>query len=258
MRQITEKENWSYNVVRYWMEKHRIKTRPRDEACYYGYWIRHSNNKIIPPYKVGEKLTIEKIKNLYYTKGYSAQQVGEILGKSTSRIYDFMRKHGLPRRAPSESNNLVYLRQEPSFNLKKNLNREEEKLKIAGIMLYWAEGYKNLRERDRGGVVDLSNSEPEIIKIFLKFLRKICGVDENRLRVFLYCYANQNVDSLKKYWHKITGIPLKQFSKPYVRKDFLPEKEGKMKYGLVHIRYSDKKLFSQIKDWINQYLNENI
>mgnify|MGYP005859670993 CR=1 FL=1 len=261
MLQISEKENWPYETVRYWMGKYRIKTRSRDEACYYGYWTRRSNNKIIPSYKLMEKLTIEKIKNLYYNKGYSAYQVGEILGKSTSRIYDFMKKHGLPRRTPSESNNLVYLRQKPSFNLKKNLNREEEKLKIAGIMLYWAEGAKKMRSyngQTRGGTIDFSNSDPKMIQLFLKFLREICGVDESRLRVKLYCYANQDINLIKKYWSKITGIPLKQFTKPYIREDFSLDKIDKMKYGLAHITYSDKKLFLQIEEWINQYLNENI
>lgn len=258
MMQISEKENWSYNAVRYWMEKYKIKTRPRDEACYYGYWTRHSNNKNIPPYKLGKKLTIKKIKDLYYNKGYSAQRVGEILGKSTSRIYDFMRKHGLSRRTPAESNNLLYLQQKPSFKLKQNLTQEEEKLKIAGIMLYWAEGSKNLGKQVRGGTIDLGNSEPKMIQLFLRFLRKICGIDENRLRVKLYCYANQNINSIKRYWSKITRIPLKQFTKPYIRKDFSLDKIDKMKYGLAHIVYSDKKLFLQIKDWIEQYLNENI
>lgn len=125
-------------------------------------------------------------------------------------------------------------------------------------MLYWAEGDKNLYRKGRGAVVDLANSDSEMIKLFLKFLRRICGVDEQRLRIYLYCYSNQNLDLLKKYWSEITGISLKQFSKPYIKKDFLPEKSSKMKYGLVHIRYLDKKLFCQIKNWIEQYLNKII
>jgi len=257
--QIAEKERLSYGKVRYWMEKYKIKRRPRDEACYYGYWTRHNKGKPIPPYKFGKRLIIEKVKNLYYKKGYSARQIGEFFGKSTSRIYAFMRKHGLKRRSPAETNNLIYEKQKPSYCLKKNLTREEEKLKVAGIMLYWAEGAKlpsRYKGQSRGGTVDLANSDPRMIKLFLKFLRKICGVDEKRLRVHLYCYANQNVNSLKKYWHRVTGISLKQFIKPYIREDFLPEKSGKMKYGLVHIEYSDKKLFYQIQNWIEEYLNK--
>lgn len=256
--QIAEKEELPYETIRYWMEKYNIKRRPRDEACYYGYWTRHNNERPIPPYKFGKKLILEKIKDFYYKKGYSAREVGEFFGKSTSRIYDFMRKHGLKRRSPVETNNLAYERKPPSFRLKNNLTLEEEKLKIAGIMLYWAEGSKNLGKQVRGGTIDLANSEPKMIQLFLKFLREICGIDESRLRVKLYCYANQNINLIKKYWSKITDISLKQFTKPYVREDFSLDKMDKMKYGLAHITYSDKKLFLQIKDWINQYLNEII
>lgn len=257
--QISEKEKLPYYTVRYWMEKYNIPRRSRSEACYYGYWSRHNNSKIVPlyPYKP-EELTIEKLKNLYYKKGYSASRVGEILGRSTTSIYKFMKRHGLRRRSPAETNNIAYERQKPSYHSKKHLTLKEEKLKVAALMLYWAEGYKNLSRKARGGTVDFGNSDPKMIQLFLKFLREICGVSENRLRIYLYCYANQNVEFLKNYWSKVTGISLKQFTKPYIRKDFLPEKSGKMKYGLVHIRYSDKKLFLQIKDWIDQYLNENI
>lgn len=258
---IAEKMGWPYYTVRYWMERYNIEKRPRDEACYYGYWYRRNNGKFIPPYKQGRKLILKEVENLYYKKGHSARQVGELFGRSTSRVYDLMRRYRLSRRTSAETNNIAYLRQKPSFVLKKNLTAKEEKLKIAGVMLYWAEGTKkthSYKGQSRGSSIDFANSDSEMIKLFLKFLRKICGVNENRLRVYLYCYANQNINFLKKYWHEVTGIPLKQFIKPYIRKDFLPEKIGKMKYGLVHVRYSDKKLFLQIKDWIQQYLNKNL
>lgn len=255
---IAEKKDWPYYTVRYWMERYNIRRRPKDEACYYGYWHRRNNGKFIPPYKQGKKLTLEEVKSLYYNKGFSARRVGELSRKSTSRVYDFMRKHELPRRVSAETNNIAYIRQKPSFALKKRLTHKEDKLKTAAIMLYWAEGYKNLSKRNRGAQIDLANSDPQMIKLFLKFLRETCGVDEERLRARLYCYANQNIDFLKKYWHGVTKVPLKQFSKPYIRKDFLLEKSGKMKYGLLHIIYSDKKLFLQIKNWINQYLNKNL
>jgi Tat protein secretion system quality control protein TatD with DNase activity len=38
---------------------------------------------------------------------------------------------------------------------------------------------------------------------------------------------------------------------------FLLEKQNKMPYGLVHIRYSDKKLLALIQKWTKEYLKEN-
>ena len=91
-----------------------------------------------------------------------------------------------------------------------------------------------------------------MVKVFLKFLRRVCRIDEKRLRVFMYCYGDQNIENLLKYWHNVTGILLNQFTKPYIRKDFQKDSR-KMQYGLVHIRYADKKLLMQINKWIKEY-----
>lgn len=118
-------------------------------------------------------------------------------------------------------------------------------------MLYWGEGYKGTPSSRSLGV-DFANSDPAMIRIFMNFLRSVYILDEKRLRIFMYCYLDQNIQELMKFWSKITKIPLGQFSKPYVRKDF---KNGgrKMSYGLVHIRYSDKKLLIDIKNMIEYY-----
>jgi hypothetical protein len=104
-------------------------------------------------------------------------------------------------------------------------------------------------------MVDFANSDKDMIILFLKFLRNICGVDEKRLRVYSYFYANQNVNKNTNYWSKITKISKKQFTKPYIRKDYDENKTDKMPNGLIHIRYSDKKLLNLIKNWINKYKN---
>lgn len=129
---------------------------------------------------------------------------------------------------------------------------KDRELKAMGTMLYWAEGFQS----NYADIVDFANSKPAMITLFLKFLRRICGIDESRLRVYLYCYSNQNVEGLINYWSKLTGIPKLQFTKPYVRQDFKVEKIGKMKHGLIHIRYYDKKLLELIKKWTEEYVKE--
>ena len=255
MKEISQKGGWTYNAVKYWMTKHNIPRRSASETCYRTYWSRQKGNP--PSFDFNKAATVEVIRELYYKKKLSAREVGKTLGRSINSIYGFMKRHNLSRRAPAETNNIAYERQKPSYNLKKKLTPEDEKLKIAGIMLYWAEGAK-AQPYKKHWVLDLANSDPKMIKLFLKFLRKICGVNEQKLRVLLYCYINQDVSFLKNYWHKVTNIPLEQFTKPYVREDFLPEKKDKMKYGLVHIRYSDKKLFLQTQEWTKKYLNKTI
>ncbi|MCK4539960.1 helix-turn-helix domain-containing protein [Candidatus Parcubacteria bacterium] len=186
----------------------------------------------------------------YYDSGLSAKDIAEKLGVSIDAVYYFFRKYKIKRRNRSEVRNLIYKKQKPSFKLKTNLSEEEKKLKVAGVMLYWGEGSKWSGEK----IIDFANSDIEMIKVFLNFLRIICSVKEKKLRVYLYCYANQNPQFLMKHWSKITNISIKQFTKPYIRKDYDKNKIGKMKYGLIHVRYADKKLLNLIRSLIKEYI----
>ncbi|MFH2104741.1 MAG: hypothetical protein ABII72_00705 [Parcubacteria group bacterium] len=200
-------------------------------------------------------LPIERLKSLYYQKGYSAREVGEELGVSMDVVYKFMRKHDLRRRDLYEMNKVLFARKPLSFTIKEILTAEEEKLKIAGIMLYWAEGAKASSKCKR---IDFANSDVAMIELFLCFLRTICGVDEKRLRILIYCYANQDLENIEQYWSNVTDIPLSQFTKPYVRKDYSMKNGREMKYGLAHVRYSDKKLLGLMQNWTDDYVHEVI
>lgn len=248
---IAEMENLSRGGVKYWMEKYNIPTRPRCQAGFYGYWGKNENR---PLPKILNAKEVQRLYNKEGLSALSAEEIAKIFNRTSGGVYRFMRRNGLIRRLPHETNNIKYDKQKPSFTIKRNLSFADKKLKMAGTMLYWAEGYKNLSKNIRGGTIDLANSDPKMIAVFLQFLRKICGIKEDKLRVQLYCYSNQNTDFLKKYWSELTKIPINQFIKPYIREDFKEEKIGKMRHGLVHIRYSDKKLFLQIKKWTEEYL----
>lgn len=195
------------------------------------------------------KIDSEKVKGLYWGKGYSAKEVAEEIGVSIWFLYNFMNKNNIPRRNYSEAN-FVVNKNKPQFKIKTNLTIAETKLKIAGVMLYWAEGTL------KRSTVDFANGDPRMVKIFLKFLREICGVDDRRLRVYLYAYEYQDIEKLKSYWCNVTAIPKEQFTKPYIRVGSPNNSDRKLLYGLVHIRYNDIKLLGIIRDWIDAYINE--
>lgn len=201
-----------------------------------------------------EVLSKALVKRLYYNQKLSTVEIGRRLGISPWRVLRFMRRIGLQPRTIKQANINLFEKKKPSYSIKKNLSVKEQKLKIAGTMLYWAEGGKSL---GRYGLVDLANSDAEMIRIFLQFLRKICRIEERKLRVQLYCYSNQDIEKIKKYWYKVTSIPKDQFIKPYIRQDFRIDKQNKMQYGLIHLRYGDKKLLLQIEDWIKEYCKVN-
>ncbi len=175
------------------------------------------------------------------------------LGVSIDAVCYFMRHNNLARRSVSENESIKLERKPLSYKLRQVSGMAERNLKLAGAMLYWAEGYKTNKSKG----IDFANADFMMVETFVKFLREICGVDEERLRVLLYCYSNQNINNLIDFWSKLTKIPRSQFSKPYVRADYRKEKEGKMKCGMVHIRYADKRLLGQIMDWIKEFKVEH-
>ncbi|MFZ2226381.1 MAG: hypothetical protein WA064_01945 [Candidatus Moraniibacteriota bacterium] len=193
--------------------------------------------------------SIEKIKKLYCEEKLSAQDTANKLGVSIDAVFYCMRKNGIVRRKKQESNAIRFERATPSFSAVEATTEKLRLLKAIGTMLYWGEGCKS----DKMAIVDFANSDKDMIVLFLEFLRIVCGVDEKKLRVFPYFYANQDSKKNIAYWSKITGIKKSQFTKPYIRQDFDENKKDKMPYGLVHIRYGDKKLLNLIKDWIEEY-----
>ncbi len=90
-------------------------------------------------------------------------------------------------------------------------NRE---LLLVGASLYWAEGNKKQR------MVVFANSDPDMIKVFLKWLEICNGVTKDRLSP--YVGINQThkkrISLVEKYWSELTGIPLDNFTKPSYKK----------------------------------------
>lgn len=192
-------------------------------------------------------IDIEKIRKLYKSERLSIKDISNRLGISFWNTYSLMNEYGINRRNPSMAG-FAANRNKPQFKIKSSLTNRDKQLKIAGIMLYWAEGTFN------GNTVDFTNSNPEMIKIFLKFLREICGINDERLRVYLYAYEHQNILELQDYWHTVTNIKISQFTKPFIRKNNFNVTKRKLPYGLVHIRYNDKKLLCSLKNWVDNYI----
>lgn len=94
---------------------------------------------------------------------------------------------------------------------------------IAGLMLYWAEGTKT---RD----VALTNSDPRVIKFMVQWLSEFFNIEKSSLTVHLHLHSGQRESIAKKYWSKLTGIPLSNFQKSFIK----PEGSGYRKNILYH------------------------
>ena len=195
------------------------------------------------------KINISKLKQLYIKEGRSTLDLAKYFNVSIDVIAYTMRKHNIPRRSKKEASVWSFKNKEMTFKRRntKGINKITAELILA--MLYWGEGFKG-NENSKMGTLDFANSDPEMIAMYMKAFRDLYEFDEKKLRVLLYCYSNQNIPSLITFWSKLTNIPKEQFSKPYVKTDSIVNART-MKYGLVHIRYNDKKLLLEIKNLID-------
>lgn len=184
-----------------------------------------------------------------YLQGMGMKQIGEELGYSLNAVYYFMRKHRIARRDLVSSAKIRFDQKPLSFTIPSTLSPEQERLKLLGVTLYWAEGYKT----NKSAGIDFANCDTAMQIVFLRFLREVCHIDEKRITLLLYSHDEQKVPEQIHYWSRLLKIPKENFSKPYIAKSTSGlEKKSKMPYGLVHLRYADKKLLWQILDWIEE------
>lgn len=78
---------------------------------------------------------------------------------------------------------------------------------IAGVMLYWGEGDKNPVYPVR-----ISNTDPRLLRLFVKFLKKRCGLPKEKMKASLILYPDLNEQVSKKYWSSTTTVPEESFT----------------------------------------------
>jgi hypothetical protein len=74
-------------------------------------------------------------------------------------------------------------------------------LLIAGTALYAGEGAKT------DGSVVFANSDPRMVVLYLRFLRRFFDIDESRVRLRLYLHEGLNIDRAIAFWSCVTAIP---------------------------------------------------
>ncbi len=109
---------------------------------------------------------------------------------------------------------------------------------IAGIALYWGEGFKNKHEHRLG----FCNSDPEMIRFYIKWLENSLGVKKDSIiaRLTLNESYEKRTKEIEDYWSKITGIPKSGFSKTFYQKTKWKRQYNEDNYhGVLRIHVKD-------------------
>src|SRR3972149_5135644 len=104
-------------------------------------------------------------------------------------------------------------------------------LHVAGVMLYWAEGDRGSRNAAR-----ISNSDPEVLKLFMRFLRECLDVPDEQVSVTCHLFAD-HLDrqwEIEQFWLDALQLPRARLCKSFVNvysKYSQKKRQNKLSYG---------------------------
>jgi len=113
-------------------------------------------------------------------------------------------------------------------------NLTYESLFFMGLGLYWGEGVKA-----PNGSTGVSNSDPRVIQIMIRWFMECFGVEKDRLmpRVFINDIHRDREEIITSYWVETLGIPRDQFRKMiFLDRNKKIYENRDMYYGVLALR----------------------
>ena len=131
-------------------------------------------------------------------------------------------------------------------------------LLIIGTSLYWAEGYKRpvvIRGKTRTSHrVSLTNSDPDLICVFLQFLRETCRVPNEKITIWIRYFDHQDPAYLLDFWQKRCNIPYGNFRKTLQTVSISSQRKrsyNSLPFGVAQISVNSTNLYHKIMGLIS-------
>ena len=130
---------------------------------------------------------------------------------------------------------------------------KDYELLLLGAALYWGEGQKRHEGRRVSPHISFSNSDPDMIKFFLRFLKEILKVPDGKIKTWVQIYPNMDRKSAITFWSNVTGIAGEKFS---VTVSLSKASQGKrpknlLPYGTLQLRVHNRRKFFEIMGLID-------
>jgi transcriptional regulator with XRE-family HTH domain len=132
------------------------------------------------------------------------------------------------------------------------LARRGDPLHVVGCMLYWAEGDKGRNE------ARLSNSDPEIIRAYVAFLRAYFRLRDEEIRLSCNLFADhvQRQHEIEQFWLDVAGLPRSSSCRSIVNvysKYSLKKRMNKLPYGTCRVVVHRTRVVQSIYGAIQEY-----
>jgi transcriptional regulator with XRE-family HTH domain len=134
----------------------------------------------------------------------------------------------------------------------RTLARRSEPLHLAGCMLYWAEGSK------RRNQLCFSNSDPEMVRFFVAFLKTYFDVRDTDIRITSHLFADhiEHQREVEQFWLNEAGLPCESLRKSVVNvysRSSKRKRINKLPYGTCQVVVSRTWILQSILGSIQEY-----
>jgi len=128
-----------------------------------------------------------------------------------------------------------------------------DKSYIAGCALYWAEGGKGRN------AIRFCNTDPNMMKIFISFLRDYFDVKDERITFRIRCYFDHeySFSNAVSFWSEVLNLPASQLQKSQCMK---PNSRSRLKHehGICYLNVNDIDIKQQIFGSIEELFGASI
>ena len=191
------------------------------------------------------KFSRTTLERLYGEEKKSVSAIVKLFGCSEHKINYWIRRFAIPKRSISES---VYLHYNPHgdpFRFYEPKTLDEAFLFGMGLGLYWGEGTRRNKNQVR-----LGNTDPNLIKVFMKFLERVYGVPREKLKFGLQIFSDMAPDAARLFWEQELGVSSDQFYKLVVTPArSLGTYREKTRYGVLTVHFNNTKLRNILVDY---------
>lgn len=207
-------------------------------------------------------LTIKQKAIKLREKGYSLNYIAESLeiAKSTASIWlsdvklspsqrSFLRSNANMSRQKTimtKRSQQEVLNKHIATQTIQRVNLSNDLAKIYCTLLWWCEGNKN------ESFVRFTNSDPTLVKNFLIYFRKSFPLDEKKFRVLIHIHSYHDEQKQKKFWSKVTNIPIPQFYRSF-QKPHTGKRIHKNYQGCIAVSYYDAKIAKELEAIYNAF-----
>lgn len=124
---------------------------------------------------------------------------------------------------------------------------------MLGLGIYIGEGAKTIE------AIRISNSDPAVIKIAIRWLKECCGLSGDNISIRLHLYPDSDIEASIRYWRAITRLPASRFMKTHIdtRQNKRRNAHGKLPYGTAHLSVvsagnsaNGVKLYRRLSGWM--------